>query len=96
MEIFISLSASDIMKKNTEVVLFRQDKTDNRENIHKLKEFDIPISEQILNISDKNRSNLFAWRGQFSPQLIEAILKAYCLPNSIILDPFFRKRSSFP
>lgn len=56
--------------------------------IYKLKEFDRPIPEQLLNIADKKRSNLFAWRGQFSPQLIETILKAYCLPNSIILDPF--------
>ena len=57
-------------------------------NIDLLKELDRPIPEQLLNIADKKRSNLFTWRGQFSPQLIEAIIKAYCLPNSVILDPF--------
>lgn len=53
-----------------------------------MKEFDKPIPQASLNIVEKTRSNLFAWRGQFSPQLIEAILDAYCLPNSVILDPF--------
>jgi len=53
-----------------------------------LKEFDKPIPQASLNIVEKTRSNLFAWRGQFSPQLIEVILDAYCLPNSVILDPF--------
>jgi 16S rRNA G966 N2-methylase RsmD len=53
-----------------------------------LKEFDKPIHKDKLDIVAKTRSNLFAWRGQFSPQLIEVILDAYCLPNSVILDPF--------
>ncbi|MEA5523010.1 class I SAM-dependent methyltransferase [Limnoraphis robusta] len=53
-----------------------------------LQEFDQPIPQTNLNIVEKIRSNPFVWRGQFSPQLIEVLLKAYCLPNSIILDPF--------
>jgi len=53
-----------------------------------LKAFDQPIPQEKLNILTKTRSNPLAWRGQFSPQLIEAILNTYCLPNSIILDPF--------
>lgn len=53
-----------------------------------LKDFAKPICQQLLNIADKKRANLFAWRGQFSPQLVEAIISAYCLPNSVILDPF--------
>jgi DNA modification methylase len=53
-----------------------------------LKDYGKPISRELLNIEDKNRSNLFAWRGQFSPQLIECLLKAYCLPESVVLDPF--------
>jgi SAM-dependent methyltransferase len=53
-----------------------------------LKDFNKPISQELLNIEDKNRSNLFTWRGQFSPQLIECLLKSYCPENSIILDPF--------
>lgn len=51
-------------------------------------EFSKAISQEILNIEDKNRSNLFTWRGQFSPQLIECLLKYYCPTNSIVLDPF--------
>lgn len=53
-----------------------------------MKAFDKPIPKEKLDILEKNRSNLFAWRGQFSPQLIETLLDEYCLPNSVILDPF--------
>jgi len=53
-----------------------------------LKDFTTPIPQALLNIEEKNRSNLFAWRGQFSPQLIECLLNAYCLPDSTVLDPF--------
>jgi DNA modification methylase len=53
-----------------------------------LKDFTKPIPQALLNIDEKNRSNLFAWRGQFSPQLIECLLDAYCPPDSIVLDPF--------
>lgn len=54
----------------------------------KLKDFERTLSPSLLNIEEKNRSNLFAWRGQFSPQLIEYLLDAYCLPGSTVLDPF--------
>jgi SAM-dependent methyltransferase len=53
-----------------------------------LKDFTKPIRQALLDIEEKNRSNLFAWRGQFSPQLIECLLDAYCLPDSTVLDPF--------
>jgi SAM-dependent methyltransferase len=53
-----------------------------------LKDFAKPIPQALLNIEEKNRSNLFAWRGQFSSQLIECLLKAYCPGDSVILDPF--------
>ena len=51
-------------------------------------DFDQPIPQEKLDIIEKNRANLFAWRGQFSPQLIETILSFYCPSNSVILDPF--------
>ncbi len=54
----------------------------------RLKDFSTPIPESLLNIEEKIRSNLFAWRGQFSPQLIETLLSAYCPPDSIVLDSF--------
>lgn len=53
-----------------------------------MKDFTEQLQPRFLNIEDKNRSNLFAWRGQFSPQLIEYLLDAYCLPGSVVLDPF--------
>lgn len=51
-------------------------------------DFDQPIPQEKLDIIDKTRANLFTWRGQFSPQLIETILSFYCPSNSVILDPF--------
>ena len=51
-------------------------------------DFDQPIPQDKLDIIDKTRANLFVWRGQFSPQLIETILSFYCPSNSVILDPF--------
>jgi DNA modification methylase len=53
-----------------------------------LPDFDQPIPQDKLDIIDKTRANLFVWRGQFSPQLIETILSFYCPSNSVILDPF--------
>ena len=53
-----------------------------------MKDFAKKLQPGLLNIEDKNRSNLFAWRGQFSPQLIEYLLDAYCHPGSVVLDPF--------
>jgi len=53
-----------------------------------MKDFTKKLQSGLLNIEEKNRSNLFAWRGQFSPQLVECLLDAYCLPGSVVLDPF--------
>jgi DNA modification methylase len=53
-----------------------------------LPDFDQTIPQEKLDIIEKTRANLFAWRGQFSPQLIETILTYYCPSNSVILDPF--------
>lgn len=53
-----------------------------------MKDFSQPVPQRLLNIEDKNRSNLFTWRGQFSPQLIDYLLDAYCPPGSVVLDPF--------
>ena len=61
---------------------------DGKEEYRNLKDFTRPVPQRLLNIEDKNRSNLFAWRGQFSPQLIECLLDAYCLPESVVVDPF--------
>jgi 16S rRNA G966 N2-methylase RsmD len=46
------------------------------------------IPQSLLNIENKNRSNLFPWRGQFSPQFVEALLTKYGQTNFRVLDPF--------
>ena len=54
---------------------------------------DIPINrEEIsqcdLNISNKVRSNIFTWNGQFSPQFIEQLLNKYAKSDDVVIDPF--------
>ncbi|RCW60879.1 DNA methyltransferase [Halanaerobium sp. ST460_2HS_T2] len=46
------------------------------------------IPQNKLNISDKKRSNLFRWNGQFSPQFIEVLLEKYSKNDFKIFDPF--------
>ncbi len=46
------------------------------------------IPQDRLNIDSKVRSNPFPWNGQFSPQLIEALLDTYAQSGSFVLDPF--------
>ena len=46
------------------------------------------INKLDLNINEKTRSNLFNWRGQFSPQLIETLIKNYAEDDVKIFDPF--------
>lgn len=47
---------------------------------------DLPPS--LVNIDDKSRSNLFTWRGQFSPELIEQLLIHYADKHDTVFDPF--------
>jgi len=51
-------------------------------------DFSSPLPLSTLNIDAKTRSNLFPWRGQFSPQLVEALLSAYAPAHAEVLDPF--------
>ena len=46
------------------------------------------ISRGTLDIENKDRSNLLPWKGQFSPQLVESLLKSYSSPGDMVLDPF--------
>lgn len=46
------------------------------------------IRQELLNIDGKERSNLYPWNGQFSPQLIEILLRTYAHPGELVLDPF--------
>ena len=53
-----------------------------------MRDFAELLSQASLNIEGKKRSNIFAWRGQFSPQLVESLLAEYCPPDSVVVDPF--------
>ncbi len=46
------------------------------------------LEQAKLDVSHKTRANLFNWRGQFTPELIEHLLDCYAAPNAIVADPF--------
>ncbi len=50
--------------------------------------FDAALPQAVLDIDGKSRTSGFAWRGQFSPQLVESLLQAYCRVGAHVLDPF--------
>ncbi len=45
--------------------------------------FDQPLDSAVLDIDNKNRANLLAWRGQFSPQFVQAIIESYAHQKEI-------------
>jgi len=47
---------------------------------------DIPLS--VVNIENRKRTNPLQWRGQFSPQLVEAYIQRLPFSNGLIFDPF--------
>jgi SAM-dependent methyltransferase len=46
------------------------------------------LDKAKLDVIDKVRSNLFNWRGQFTPQFIEYLLDTYATPTDLVFDPF--------
>ncbi len=46
------------------------------------------FDQRKLDILDKSRSSLLPWRGQFSPELVEYLLKEFCRHAGTIYDPF--------
>ena len=46
------------------------------------------LPQGSLDIVERVRTNPFPWTGQFSPQLVEALLVAYAPRAGVILDPF--------
>ncbi len=46
------------------------------------------LEQTRLDVSEKSRSNIFNWRGQFTPQFIEYLLDALAVPGSLVIDPF--------
>lgn len=53
------------------------------------------ISQDVLNIANKSRSNPFSWKGQFSPQLVQVLLERYAISDSVVLDPFLGSGTVF-
>ncbi len=41
-----------------------------------------------LDLQRRERTSLFPWRGQFSPQLVELLLQRYAEQRTVVLDPF--------
>lgn len=48
----------------------------------------ITLEQAKLDVINKNRSNIFNWRGQFTPQLIEYLLEEFSSEGDIVFDPF--------
>lgn len=46
------------------------------------------LSQTKLNVIDKKRSNIFNWRGQFTPEFIEYLLDTFALDTHTTFDPF--------
>lgn len=46
------------------------------------------LPQGALNIDKRVRTNPFSWTGQFSPQLVEALLEIYAPDSGVVLDPF--------
>ena len=46
------------------------------------------LEPERLNVTDKTRSNLFSWRGQFTPQFVDYLLETFARPGQTVLDPF--------
>jgi len=46
------------------------------------------LVQDKLNVTTKKRSNLFNWRGQFTPEFVEYILQTFTKKGDFVLDPF--------
>ncbi len=46
------------------------------------------LLQEKLDVIQKTRANIFNWRGQFTPQLIEYLLNHYSKSGDVIADPF--------
>ena len=46
------------------------------------------LEQEKLDVVTKKRSNLFNWRGQFTPEFVEYILTSFTKVGDHIFDPF--------
>jgi len=49
---------------------------------------EINFDQDKLNVTSKTRSNIFNWRGQFTPEFVEYILNTFAKTASTTFDPF--------
>jgi DNA modification methylase len=48
----------------------------------------VNLLQEKLDVATKKRSNLFNWRGQFTPEFVEYILQTFTNQGDFVLDPF--------
>lgn len=46
------------------------------------------LVQDKLDVLNKRRSNLFNWRGQFTPEFVEYVLQTFTKHGDFVLDPF--------
>ncbi len=46
------------------------------------------LSQDRLDVKDKTRANVFNWRGQFTPELVDYILENFTSAGNVVADPF--------
>jgi len=46
------------------------------------------LDQNRLDVVTKTRSNIFNWRGQFTPQFVDYILDSFAISGQQVLDPF--------
>ena len=46
------------------------------------------LDQSRLNVISKSRANPLAWRGQFTPQLVDYLLESFSEPGDLVVDPF--------
>lgn len=46
------------------------------------------LQQDKLDVTNKGRSNIFNWKGQFTPEFVEYMLSEYGTQNCMVADPF--------
>lgn len=46
------------------------------------------LIQDMLDVREKNRVNIFKWRGQFTPQFVDYILENFANDGNVVVDPF--------
>lgn len=49
---------------------------------------EVKLDQDKLNVANKTRSNIFNWRGQFTPEFVEYIINAFATTTGTTFDPF--------